>query len=60
MPAKAGIHDFSVSAAKALDPGTAKKSWMLAFAGMTGERAGGGRTPFIRDFNSYGVRFELP
>jgi hypothetical protein len=46
MPAKAprgaprGIHDFSFSITKALDPGTAKKSWMPAFAGMTGERAG--------------------
>jgi hypothetical protein len=42
MPAKAprcapcGIHDFSVSVIKALDPGAARKSWMPAFAGMTG------------------------
>ena len=28
-----------------------KKSWMPAFAGMTGEGAGGGRRTFIRDFN---------
>jgi len=42
MPAKAprcapcGIHDFSVSVIKALDPGAARKSWIPAFAGMTG------------------------
>jgi microcin C transport system substrate-binding protein len=30
MPAKAGIHDFSVSVTKALDPGVARKSRMLA------------------------------
>ena len=42
MPVKAprcapcGIHDFSVSVIKALDPGAARKSWMPAFAGMTG------------------------
>ena len=35
MPEKAGIHDFSVSVTKALDPGAPKKSWMPAFAGMT-------------------------
>jgi hypothetical protein len=35
MPAKAGIHDFSVNVTKALDPGAAKKSWMPACAGMT-------------------------
>jgi hypothetical protein len=35
MPAKAGIHDFSVSVTKALVPGAARKSWMPAFAGMT-------------------------
>jgi hypothetical protein len=41
MPAKAprgaprGIHDFSVSVTKALDSGTATKSWMPACAGMT-------------------------
>jgi len=34
MPAPAGIHDFSVSVAKALDPGAAKKSRMPACAGM--------------------------
>jgi hypothetical protein len=43
MPAKAGIHDCSVNLIKALDAGAAKKSWMPAFAGMTGEGAGGVR-----------------
>jgi hypothetical protein len=41
MPAKAGIHDFSVSATKALDPGAKKSRGCRgapsgAFAGMTG------------------------
>jgi hypothetical protein len=42
MPLKScGIHEFSGSVTKALDPGDAKKSWMPreaprgAFAGMT-------------------------
>jgi hypothetical protein len=39
MPAKAGIHDFSVNATNALDTGAAKKSWMPAYAGMTGQSA---------------------
>jgi len=56
MPAKAGIHDFLVSVTKALDPGAARKSWMPAFAGVTGVRAGGGRDPFIRDFNRIAYR----
>jgi hypothetical protein len=51
LPAQAGIHDFSVTATKALELGAARKSWMPAFAGMTGEGAGGGRNPFIWDFN---------
>jgi hypothetical protein len=51
MPAQAGIHDFSVSVTKALGPGAARKSWMPAFAGMTGEGAAEGRRPSIRDFN---------
>jgi hypothetical protein len=42
MPVKAPrgarrrTHDFSVSVKNALDPGASKKSWMPAFAGMTG------------------------
>jgi hypothetical protein len=42
MPAQAGIHDLSVGVTKALDPGAAKKSWMPAFAGMTGFFHGNG------------------
>jgi hypothetical protein len=36
MPAKAGIHHFSFSVTKVLHPSAAKKSWMPAYAGMTG------------------------
>jgi len=36
-----------------------EKSWMPAFAGMTGEIAGGGRNPFIRNFNRMAYIFFL-
>jgi len=43
--AKAGIHDFLISVTTALDPGAARKSWMPAFAGMTGGRGRMGHWP---------------
>jgi hypothetical protein len=66
MPAKAGIHDFSVSVTKALDPGAARKSWMPAYAGMTcffgGQRhifaclAAQRRAPSFSGYQVLGVR----
>jgi hypothetical protein len=51
MPAKAGIHDFFAAPGSSAFVTLTEKSWMPACAGMTGEGAGGGRNPFIRDFN---------
>jgi len=53
MPAKAGIHEFLVAPESSAFGALTKKSWMPAFAGMTGE-AGGGRNPLIRDSNAPG------
>ncbi len=51
MPAKAGIHDLLAAPKLRAFVTLTEKSWMPAFAGMTGERAGGGRNPFLRLFN---------
>jgi hypothetical protein len=57
MPAKAGIHDFLAAPGSSAFMTLTEKSWMPqgahrgALTGMTGEGAGGGRNPFIRDFN---------
>jgi hypothetical protein len=51
MPAKAGIHDFLAAAGSSAFVTLIEKSWMPAFAGMTGERTGGGRNPFSWNFN---------
>jgi hypothetical protein len=40
MPAKAGIHDFLAAPGSIAVVTLIKKSWMPAFAGMTGEEAG--------------------
>ncbi len=51
MPAKAGIRDFLAAPGPSAFVTLTEKSWMPAFAGMTGGGAGGDRNPFIRDFN---------
>jgi len=51
MPAKAGIHDLLAAPRSSAFVTLTAKSWMPAFAGMTGKGAGEGRTPFIRDFS---------
>jgi len=45
MPAQAGIHDFVAAPGSSAFVTPTEKSWMPAFAGMTGERAGGGINP---------------
>ena len=59
MPAKAGFHDFLAAPGPSAFVTLTEKSWMPAFAGMTRERAGGGRNPFIRDFNRMAYIFLL-
>jgi hypothetical protein len=53
MPAKAGIHDFLAAPRTSAFLSLTVKSWMPAFAGMTGEGAGGGgRNPLFRVFKA--------
>jgi len=63
MPAKAGIHDFLASPGSSVFVLLTEKSWMPAFAGMTGgEQAAAEIRSFVISivFNiSYGFSFAL-